>query len=101
MRLFAAVDLPAAVKVELDALRTPVPGARWVGHEQMHLTLFFIGETGRLPDIKAALDTVRAAPFRAAAGAADAAGAGRRRADRARLPGGRPRLQPAPDAGPP
>jgi 2'-5' RNA ligase len=63
MRLFAAVDLPTAVKHQLDALRAPVPGARWVGHEQMHLTLFFIGETGRLPDIKAALDTVRAAPF--------------------------------------
>lgn len=63
MRLFAAVDLPAAVKDQLDALRAPIPGARWVGRQQMHLTLFFIGETARVADISAALAQVRAAPF--------------------------------------
>ncbi len=63
MRLFVAVDLPDAVKNRLETLRAPVPGARWVSRDQMHLTLFFIGETERLSDVKAALQPVRAAPF--------------------------------------
>ncbi len=63
MRLFVAVDLPEAVKDQLAALRTPVPTARWVGREQMHLTLFFIGETGRVDAVKDALAGVQAGRF--------------------------------------
>lgn len=63
MRLFAAVDLPDSLKDRLDALRAPVPGARWVNRHQMHLTLFFIGETDRVYEIETALELVRAAPF--------------------------------------
>lgn len=63
MRLFVAIDLPDAVKDQLDALRAPLPGARWVGRPQMHLTLVFIGETDRGAAAKAALEQVRAAPF--------------------------------------
>lgn len=63
MRLFVAVDLPNAVKDQLEALRTPVPGARWVSRDQMHLTLFFVGETERVSAVKAALQPVHAAPF--------------------------------------
>lgn len=63
MRLFVAVDLPDAVKNQLEALRAPVPGARWVRRDQMHLTLFFIGETERAADVQAALQSVRGAPF--------------------------------------
>ena len=44
MRLFVAIDLPEAIKGELSKLCTGVPGARWVKHEQMHVTLRFIGE---------------------------------------------------------
>jgi 2'-5' RNA ligase len=63
MRLFVAIDLPDAVKDQLDALQTDVPGARWVKRPQMHLTLFFLGETDRLTDIQAALAGIEARPF--------------------------------------
>lgn len=63
MRLFAAIDLPEVVKVQLAALRTSMPTARWVGREQMHLTLFFIGETERLDAVKDALAGVQAGRF--------------------------------------
>ncbi len=63
MRLFAAIDLPDAVKDQLDMLPTRIPSARWVVRQQMHLTLFFLGETDRLHDIKNALSRVVAPPF--------------------------------------
>ena len=63
MRLFVAIDLPDTVKDQLDALQTHIPSARWVKRHQMHLTLFFLGETDRLPDIQAALAGIRARPF--------------------------------------
>ncbi len=63
MRLFVAIDLPDPVKDQLLALKTPIPTARWVKREQMHLTLFFIGETQQLAAIKAALAGIQAAPF--------------------------------------
>jgi 2'-5' RNA ligase len=55
MRLFVAVDLPQPIKDQLGRLQTGVAAARWVGHDHMHLTLFFIGETEK------SVDTVRAA----------------------------------------
>ena len=63
MRLFVAIDLPDAVKDQLDALLTPIPSARWVKRQQMHLTLFFLGETDRLADIQTALAGIEARPF--------------------------------------
>lgn len=48
MRLFAAVDLPEALKGSLDAavapLRAALPPSRWVRQAGYHLTLAFLGE---------------------------------------------------------
>lgn len=64
-RLFVAIDLPDAIKNQLETLLTGVPGAKWVKRNQLHLTLRFIGEveTPRLQEIKQALKAVRAEPF--------------------------------------
>lgn len=43
-RLFVAIDVPDDVRGQLEALCSGVPGARWVGTDQLHLTLRFIGE---------------------------------------------------------
>ena len=43
-RLFVAVDLPEETRKEVGRLREPLPGARWVPTDQLHLTLRFIGE---------------------------------------------------------
>lgn len=49
MRLFVALEIPRALRDELDrhcrALRGGLPKARWVRPEAMHLTLRFLGET--------------------------------------------------------
>ena len=63
MRLFVAIDLPDAVKDQLGALQTHISSARWVKRHQMHLTLFFLGETDRLPDIQVALASIEAQAF--------------------------------------
>ncbi|MBZ0296925.1 MAG: RNA 2',3'-cyclic phosphodiesterase [Anaerolineae bacterium] len=63
MRLFVAIDLPGTVKDQLGKLQTPIPTARWVSREQMHLTLFFIGETEKNRAVQEALAQVQAAPF--------------------------------------
>lgn len=64
-RLFVAIDLPAAVTGRLSSLCCGLPGARWVGPDQMHLTLRFIGEVdGReLKRIREALSEVRCESF--------------------------------------
>jgi len=43
-RLFVAIELPDRVKQELAQLKSPIPGARWVPQEQLHLTLAFLGD---------------------------------------------------------
>ncbi len=60
MRLFVAVPLPEAVKGALEETGKllgrglPRGAVRWVRPAQMHLTLFFLGETAvsRLPSIQ-------------------------------------------------
>jgi 2'-5' RNA ligase len=71
MRLFLAVDLPAAVKDELDhaieARRPSLPDARWVPRENLHLTVSFLGEVAdeRVEGIVAAMQEAltATAPF--------------------------------------
>ena len=65
MRLFIAIDLPEAVKGQLAELCSGLPDAKWVKHEQMHLTLYFIGDVDEagFTAVKSALMGVAAPPF--------------------------------------
>lgn len=65
MRLFVALDLPWEIKQVLSGFAFNLPGARWVPAENMHVTLRFIGETGRLEaeEIDHALAAIRAPGF--------------------------------------
>ncbi len=65
VRLFVAIDLPAAVKHRLGGLCAGLPGARWVAPEQLHLTLRFIGEVDNevFADVAEVLATANVAPF--------------------------------------
>ncbi len=48
-RLFAGIELPEEIKEQLSDLERPLPGARWVDHDELHITLRFAGEIeGRL-----------------------------------------------------
>ena len=68
MRLFVAVELAPELKDALSdaiaSLRSQGASANFTRRENMHLTLAFIGETPRLAEAKAALETVAALPFR-------------------------------------
>ena len=65
IRLFVAIDLPERVVDRLQSLGQGIPGARWVGPEQTHLTLRFIGEVDhtRDDDIRLELGRIRAPSF--------------------------------------
>jgi 2'-5' RNA ligase len=64
MRLFVAIDFPGTIKDQLIRLQTNIPTARWSKPHQLHLTLFFIGETERVPAVKEALTNVNSPSFR-------------------------------------
>ena len=78
MRLFVAIELPQELKDALASviasLKAQGARANFTRRENMHLTLAFIGETHRLAEAKAALDTVKARPFRVALGGSGAFG---------------------------
>jgi 2'-5' RNA ligase len=65
IRLFVALELPAALRDRLALMAGGVPGAKWQREDQMHLTLRFIGEVDERTahDIDEALATVRAPGF--------------------------------------
>ena len=65
MRLFVAIELPGDVKIALATLPTPIPTARWVKPEHMHLTLRFIGDVAenQTEEIKTALEGVDSIRF--------------------------------------
>lgn len=64
-RLFIAVDLTESIKKNLEAMAFGIPGAKWVGPEQLHLTVRFIGEVdgAMFRDIKNILDEISMASF--------------------------------------
>jgi 2'-5' RNA ligase len=64
MRLFVALDLPAALRTQVAGLAGGIPGARWVAPENYHLTLRFIGEveSWRAQEVDEALAAIRARP---------------------------------------
>ena len=65
IRLFVALELPLKARELLSALQGGVPGARWASHEQMHLTLRFVGEVDEnvARDIDDSLASIRAPSF--------------------------------------
>jgi 2'-5' RNA ligase len=44
LRLFAGLEIPETVRARLDALRQPLPGAKWVEPQNFHITLRFAGD---------------------------------------------------------
>jgi len=64
-RLFVAIRPPEAIRDSLIDAMADSPELRWVGDEQLHLTLRFIGEVERplADDIAAALSRTRSEPF--------------------------------------
>ena len=64
-RLFVAIRPPEAVRDLLIDAMDDSPALRWVGHENLHLTLRFIGEVERpiAEDIARALALIRAEAF--------------------------------------
>lgn len=69
MRIFIALDIPAEVRARLtdymEKARALAPEARWARVEGLHVTLKFVGEVSevRMQEIKAALASVKTAPF--------------------------------------
>lgn len=50
-RLFTGIELPEAVRDAIGDLEMPIPGARWIEMDDLHLTLRFAGDvTPRIAD---------------------------------------------------
>lgn len=65
-RLFIALELPELVKQRLAALRTPIPGATWVGPHAFHVTLRFVGDDideEAMLALRSGLAAVKGMPF--------------------------------------
>ena len=64
-RLFVAIRPPEAIRDSLIDAMADSPELRWVGDEQLHLTLRFIGEVERplADDLALALSRIRSEPF--------------------------------------
>jgi RNA 2',3'-cyclic 3'-phosphodiesterase len=65
IRLFAAIEIPEQLRLQLSLLQGGMPGARWTPTENMHLTLRFIGEVDQAVarDIDDVLADIRAPGF--------------------------------------
>lgn len=67
VRLFVAIRLDDRMKDvlcrQIEAIRPHTKDARFSRRENLHLTLSFIGETGRVAQAKRALHRVQAEPF--------------------------------------
>ena len=64
-RLFVAIRPPQAIRDVLIDAMDDSPELRWVGYDNLHLTLRFIGEVERplAEDIADSLGCIRSAPF--------------------------------------
>ncbi len=64
-RLFVGLELPEMVRMRLDLVRGPLPGARWISPEDMHITLRFAGDVDnrQADELVSFLDGVEMAPF--------------------------------------
>ncbi|MBC12650.1 MAG: RNA 2',3'-cyclic phosphodiesterase [Rhodothermaceae bacterium] len=70
-RLFLALDLPPDVTAALTAWRPPIPGARWLPEDHLHLTTRFLGPTDpeRLAAITEVVRGLRSDPVPVTTGA--------------------------------
>lgn len=64
-RLFSGLVLPDNVRQHLSMLKSPVPGAKWVEPENLHLSLRFVGDIDnhQAADFADALGQINHAPF--------------------------------------
>lgn len=64
-RLFVGLELPDVIKRELSVAQEGIPDARWQSHEQLHITLNFIGDVDedRVVDIRSAVTGVPFEPL--------------------------------------
>lgn len=64
-RLFVGLELPEMVRIRLGLVRGPLPGAKWIEPEDMHITLRFAGEVDnrQADELVGFLDGINAAPF--------------------------------------
>ncbi|MBU2581562.1 MAG: RNA 2',3'-cyclic phosphodiesterase [Alphaproteobacteria bacterium] len=46
-RLFTGIELPEDIRDELGDLEQPLPGARWIDIEELHITLRFAGDVDK------------------------------------------------------
>lgn len=64
-RLFIGLELPEMVRVRLALIGGPLPGAKWIPPEDMHLTLRFIGDIDnrQADELVGFLDDIRLTSF--------------------------------------
>jgi len=64
-RLFIGLELPEPVRVRLSLVRSPMPGARWIEPEDMHITLRFAGDIDnrQADELVGFLDGIDMKPF--------------------------------------
>ncbi len=61
-RLFVALELPPTLQQRLAGLPKELPGLRRLAPDQLHLTLYFIGDRAPTNDVRAALTELHAPP---------------------------------------
>jgi RNA 2',3'-cyclic 3'-phosphodiesterase len=47
-RLFTGIEIPEEVRERLASLKAPLPGARWIDPENLHITLRFAGDVDNI-----------------------------------------------------
>jgi len=64
-RLFVGLELPEMVRMRLGLVRGPLPGARWIEPENMHITLRFAGDIDnrQADELVGFLDGIEMTPF--------------------------------------
>lgn len=64
-RLFTGIEIPEALRLSLARLGDPLPGARWLKAEDIHLTLRFAGDIDKrtAADFAEFLDGIAASVF--------------------------------------
>ena len=61
-RLFVALELPPTLQQRLASLPRELPGLRRLATDQLHVTLYFIGNRAPAADVRAALAELQAPP---------------------------------------